>query len=273
LSAMFVLQSGISFEQTVSRAIQVSHEYQRPLMLLFVSKDCSDCTTIQSYLEGEEIRDAVARSYVAARVDIDDFDGKACSEIYGIGKVPALVIVDSKGTIMYKAQGSISLKELATMIETSSASAMETTSSEHANTVAVPETVQNPAEKKEPVLQQDTDQPVAVAEPSRANAKPVIQRKAETKALNTTPPARTNFSGKSYSLQLGFFSNREYAVRMQQRALQNGLQGVEILPVHRDGQDFFRVLFGDYPTAQAADLSSAPLKESGFEVKVHRNRM
>ncbi|MDX1477804.1 MAG: SPOR domain-containing protein [Saprospiraceae bacterium] len=280
LSTSFLLHSGILFEQTVSRALQVSHDYKRPLMLLFVASDCPACASIQSYLEGDEIKEAVAKRYVAAKVDINDFDGQACSEIYGIGKVPALVIVDARGTIMYKAQGQISLDELASMIEETSASLAEESEKEQTTPEAVPMTdaaeapdmahVNERPEKASPPV------PKEVSVQSEATRTPVATTPDPPKIEIAPPTQRVGeitHTGKSYSIQLGFFSNREYAIRMQERAAQSGLQGVEIIPLQRDGKDFFRVLFGNYPTAQAADVSSTPLRESGFDVKVHRNRL
>jgi thiol-disulfide isomerase/thioredoxin len=100
-----VLCSGNIFDRTLSGAIVESTDVQRPMLLLFTSTSCEPCRAIEQYLQKEEVFAAVNGKYVAAHIDIADFDGKACSQIYGVQQTPALVVAAPDGEVLYHNEG------------------------------------------------------------------------------------------------------------------------------------------------------------------------
>ena len=89
---------------------------QRQLLMYFTSRSCSKCKTIDTYMDRDEVRNALDEKFVIVQVDIEDYDGQACRDIYQIRSVPALVVVESDGTIAYKSQGELSTGDLESIV-------------------------------------------------------------------------------------------------------------------------------------------------------------
>lgn len=113
-----LMQVGPGFGQTISQAMTQAKKEQRQLMLYFTSKPCSKCKALDTYFDQEHIQNALLENYVVVKVDIDDFDGRACREIYDVDEVPALVVVDLNGKIVYKAQGDLTQEDVEPIVET-----------------------------------------------------------------------------------------------------------------------------------------------------------
>ncbi len=113
-ASLFQGQSG--FDKTLSGAIARAQSEQRQLMLYFTSNKCEDCKSLEAYLVQETVQSALDAKYVSAKVDIEAFDGQACSQIYGISEVPAVVIVKPDGTITAKKEGELSTSDIESLI-------------------------------------------------------------------------------------------------------------------------------------------------------------
>jgi len=50
--------------------------------------------------------------YLTAKVDIDDFDGFAWKEYYGVGALPTVLLFDSKGQVLEKRENALSPSQL-----------------------------------------------------------------------------------------------------------------------------------------------------------------
>lgn len=118
LSITTLFQGGPGFEKTISQAMTQAENQQRQLMLYFTSKPCSKCKTLDSYFDQKEVQRALSEHYVIVMVDIEDFDGRACREIYDVDEVPALVVIDLNGKIVYKAQGDVTKADVEPIVST-----------------------------------------------------------------------------------------------------------------------------------------------------------
>lgn len=112
-----ILSPGNIFDRTLSYAIAESADEQRPLMLLFTSESCESCRTLEAYLQKEEIMTSINAKYVAAHINIADFDGKACSQIYGVTQTPAIVIATPEGDILYRKEGQATSQDLDAILQ------------------------------------------------------------------------------------------------------------------------------------------------------------
>lgn len=99
-------------EPTISRAISTSQSESRQLMLFFTSRTCEPCKALEDALNMKEMEATFSEKFVIAIVDIDSFDGQACSRIYEVGNVPAVVVVDPNGTVRYKGSGEMNSEDL-----------------------------------------------------------------------------------------------------------------------------------------------------------------
>ena len=116
LPSFATLQSDVKFDKTLSKAIERAADEQRQLMLYFTSNECDACKQLDSYFEQKSVQKALSDRYVAARVDINAFDGRACKDIYGVTEVPAIVIVQPDGKITVKKQGNVGKPDLESII-------------------------------------------------------------------------------------------------------------------------------------------------------------
>jgi thioredoxin-related protein len=113
--SLLLFVSGPDFESSLSKALQLSQQENQALVLFFTASECEPCNIMGGYFEKPDIQNILEQNYVAARVDISDFDGKACQEIYQVNAVPALLIVEQDGKVLYKTESFISetsLKEI-----------------------------------------------------------------------------------------------------------------------------------------------------------------
>jgi len=108
--AFAMIQGGPGFDKTISQALIQAENEQRQLMLYFTSKPCSKCKSLDTYFDQENVQQALSERYVIVKVDIEDFDGRACREIYEVNEVPALVVVDINGKIVYKVEGDVTIE-------------------------------------------------------------------------------------------------------------------------------------------------------------------
>lgn len=103
-------------EPTLSRAVLTAQSENRQLMLFFTSKSCDRCKQIEGKLHSSQQDSDFARRFVVAVVDVDDFDGKACREIYAVDEIPAVVVVNPDGSIHVKAEGQIPDKDIGAIL-------------------------------------------------------------------------------------------------------------------------------------------------------------
>ena len=105
LPATAIFQGQADFDKTLSKAVARASDEQRQLMLYFTSSNCKKCKSLDEYFAQEGVQEVLDERYVSARVNIDEFDGQACGQIYEITEVPAIVVVKPDGTITAKKQG------------------------------------------------------------------------------------------------------------------------------------------------------------------------
>ncbi len=119
LPAMALLHSNWDPPKTtISQAIARAQSEQRQLMLYFTSTMCKSCDATDDYFTRDDVSKALEDKYVTALVNIEDFDGRACSEVYEVDGVPAIVIVKPDGEITFKRNGGLTVAELESIITT-----------------------------------------------------------------------------------------------------------------------------------------------------------
>ncbi len=118
IPALALMQGGPGIDMTISQAMTQAENQQRQLMLYFTSKPCTKCKTLDTYFDQKEVQRALSEHYVIVMVDIEDFDGRACREIYEVDEVPALVVIDPNGNVVYKAQGDVTKADIEPIVST-----------------------------------------------------------------------------------------------------------------------------------------------------------
>ncbi len=118
IPAFAMMPGGPGFEKTISQAMTQAANEQRQLMLYFTSNPCEKCKMLDTYFDQQKVQEALSENYVIVKVDIEDFDGRACREIYEVTEVPALVVIDVKGNIVYKSVGELTKEDVEPIVST-----------------------------------------------------------------------------------------------------------------------------------------------------------
>lgn len=87
----------------------------------------------------------------------------------------------------------------------------------------------------------------------------------------TAAGSEDQHGAKSYALQVGFFSSMNNAVNLKNQIESKGFSEARVAEEERDNKTYYRVLVGDYSSAQFARTDMKTLEKSGFSVKVHKN--
>jgi len=106
-------------EPTISKAVLTAQSENRQLMLFFTSQSCQRCKQLEGQLHTAEKDVSFNNRYVAVVVDINDFDGRACRQVYGIDQVPAVIVVNPDGSVHVKAEGEITDVDFTSILENS----------------------------------------------------------------------------------------------------------------------------------------------------------
>ncbi|HLF62851.1 MAG TPA: SPOR domain-containing protein [Saprospiraceae bacterium] len=87
-----------------------------PMLIYFTADRCSACAEFDALFEQPELLRKMEQYFVTVRVSIDEKVGKACADIYGIRTIPAVVVADYKGVILYKSDETLSVHDVQLLI-------------------------------------------------------------------------------------------------------------------------------------------------------------
>lgn len=88
-----------------------------PMLIYFSSDDCTACVQFDALFEEPEMLKKMEQHYVSVRVSIDEIAGKACADIYDVRNVPAFVIADHAGIILYKSNATLSYEDIRLLLD------------------------------------------------------------------------------------------------------------------------------------------------------------
>lgn len=308
---------------------QMQEHHVLPMLIYFSSDHCLECDQFDALFDQPEMLQRMEQHYVSVRVSIDDTNGKACADIYRIETVPAFVIADHKGVILYKSDESLSVEVVQLLLENvpgkystvrqpeekiaednasmyaingvskdqptrivssllpveeraldlQSAEAVADVHIEELQPVQVipvldPPTVieKIPVMNISPAPNEADPKPAMNEASSEANTKPAEIKSSPSageaaKPVAPKPPVRIQ---RSYSIQLGYFTETVNSKKLVERAKAKGLTATRTQTEQREGKSFYRVLIGDFKTLAAAQEQLAEVHTLGFKGAVHR---
>ncbi len=228
----FLASADHGMHKNLLNALEMHDEQKRPLFLYFTSSSCKDCPALDGYFGQQEVQAALRRNYIPVEVNVETFDGRACAGMYKISSVPAVLIVEAPGKVVYQSGPGIT-SEISKLIDTDLATLRRSST---------------PMSKTQPAAIKDTyTAPVRPAEAWEGRS-----------------------STKPYALQLGFFSSASNAQQMMDEASGHRLPYLRMQPVQRDGRTFYRVLSGHYTDAPEAEHQASGVRRMGMQVSIFR---
>ena len=111
--------SGVKFHKGSFTGAKTAAASEGKLFMVdFTAKWCLPCRWMEeTTFSNPEVIKYIDKHYVAAKVDIDDFDGFAYKQIYGIKALPSILIFNSKGEKVAQYQESMSPSKLLAVLK------------------------------------------------------------------------------------------------------------------------------------------------------------
>lgn len=223
------------FHHSLSQGLTEAENSGKPLILYFKSENCPTCPAWDAWFGREDVKKVIEQTYVAVAIDIEDFDGKACKEIYQVQSIPAVVVVDKNGNILYREENSLREQAFYQFLQNPEAQAIA---------------------KPKP---KDAGNPQVISSP---------QTKGEASQAPSAESQSSAQQGK-YFVQTGYFGSVENAQNMKVDLASRGFAPVVLKEEKKQGQTFTRVLLGAFRTQEEADKYLRALEASGIQAKLY----
>lgn len=234
--------------------------------LFFVDFDASYCATCrnmeQSTYMDNNLANFMRQNVVAARVDVQDFDGVMLSQQYEVEALPTMLIFDSKGKLVHRLVGFQSAANLLKLMQ-------------QAQTVApTPEPTPEPERPKVQPLAKDEPLPNNNNSNPNSNPAPKVSpslfgmsasKTAPTSPLGLFEIVVTRAQRSGYSVQVGAFNNYETA--LDQADMMRELYAQKtILCVDKNATEIVYKLFvGVFPTRDEANKFQGVLRKNKMD--------
>ncbi len=93
----------IPYEKSLLTAREKALTNGKDVLIFFASEKCPDCKKIEDVIENDaQINKLVDQKFLCARINVDNFDGRATQQRYSVKNLPAIVILDASGKIKSK---------------------------------------------------------------------------------------------------------------------------------------------------------------------------
>jgi len=221
-----VMNSGKSAfrEISLTTAREMAREEGKHIFLEFYADWCVPCKWMEeTALADKEVKEILSQNYIALRVDIDDFDGFAVKEHYGIKVLPTMLIVDEHGKVVRRKEQSMSPEMLLDLLRS--------------NRVEIPIAPVNSAPSRN--MDQFTGQ---------AEILPAITPDPEEIANHATVET------KVYRVQVGVYADYANTQNLVNNLREKLDEPVVVLNGQLKGKTVFRVLVGDFESKSLAEL-------------------
>jgi len=278
------LLADVTFESSFSTAKQIASREGKLVMLGFSAKWCAPCKMMEQYTyPNQQVQNKFNSSYVPVKVDIDDFDGYALKQQYGIKMLPSIIFLDSEGNFVAKYEESMTATRLLSILsqhdkdyykkivftqpDISRPSLPSSTSPEVVRPLPsdpppAPAPVSEPAPTYTPPAPTYTPPPTPSPAPAPApSPRPLMS----SEGLFEFTVSKVIESG--YSIQLGVFAQYDN-VLLQTDQLQKGFPNEKIL-VHIDRQAgtkvVYKIMMGHFQNSADAAQLKEQMKAQGIQ--------
>ncbi len=222
----------IPYERSLLTAKEKALISNKDVLVFFTSRECNPCNEIEKLINNdEEINSIVDDKLHCARIDVDNFDGKATQQRYDVRALPAMVIIDSRGKVKSKKENISSVREISEFI------------------------VRMPV-YDETTFVRETPKPVAKTESSAP--KKTIKEETIREIL---PEIGTE---SNFAVQIGVFGSKANAAQIQKKAKEKGFTDIYLIEEFVNGKNIVRVYCGRKMSKEAAESVKTKLESAGI---------
>ncbi|MBK9981633.1 MAG: SPOR domain-containing protein [Saprospiraceae bacterium] len=240
-----------NFYSSFSSAREASRTSQKEMVIFFGSKTCSNCEAAWSAFT-KDVNGA--HSYVSTRMDVEDFDGGVCFDLYELKQVPSWVILSPKGAVEEKWNGG--WKDAAgnptVFDQTAQSSAPINETKDISYTQKNPVFNANNVEKSQTGSQPPASKS-SINEPPKENPSATVK--------NDIPKTLTS----GWVIQAGYFGSEGNAQKLVSDLKSKGYSTFKIENVQKDGNTFYRVVSKTYNSESDVNGEQQRMSSKGLK--------
>jgi thiol-disulfide isomerase/thioredoxin len=222
----------------------------------FVASWCAPCKMMEeTTFRDERLTWYISQNYLAAKIDIDDFDGMAYKNQYNIKVLPTILVFNTQGKLLGQYEESLSATALLEILK------------KHK-----PAPTYKPGELVRPPLP-PTDNTAAPSAPATA-PKPATPSAPATPASTVTSKGGLfRFEVKKqpmegYSVQVGVYADYENVLREAAKFQEMFGEPVIVHIALLNGKTVYRVMLGNFSILAKAEKFRADVKQKGIDALV-----
>ncbi len=200
----------------------------------FYASWCAPCKWMdETAFSDSEVIKILNQDYIAIKVNIDDLDGYTWKQQYKVNVLPTMMIFNSSGELIERVEETLSARKLEYML-----------------------TKFNTEENRKVVKHDLNQSPGSVSQLSEYSG-------TKSVSTNSSGSAKRNYA---YRIQLGVFNEFENTYTMVNTLKSQFLEPVIVLNDMDEGKVRYKVMMGEFQTAQEAE-SYREILERDFKLK------
>ena len=240
----------------------------KPYFVKFTAAWCMPCRQMeQNTYTDPKLAYYVKQNYLAATVDVDDFDGYNYKEQYNIGTLPSILIFNSKGKLLARYQEVMTAQQMLGVLAKYNVPRNRTKLNVAPSQASFTSTPQ-PYSK----LQNKISRPAL--KPNRTVATPNNSQGNKIKQQNYRPVPQgeglyrlsiSEQASKGYSVQVGLFEDYDNLLREAKRLDQLLKKPILVHVDKMNGKKVYKILVGEFKAKDAAILYRNRLEKQGIQ--------
>ncbi|MEP6796088.1 MAG: SPOR domain-containing protein [Saprospiraceae bacterium] len=240
-----------NYYNSYSSAKEAAKASQKEMVIFFSSKTCNNCESAWSAFT-KDINGA--HQFVSTRMDIEDFDGVVCFNLYELKQVPSWVILSPSSEVKEKWNGGWK-----------DASGNPTAFDQSVGQFVVKE------EKKMTTPPENSSVSSTIKNTPTSKEYPESKPKESTNPAPTTTMATNNSSTSGgFILQAGYFGSETNAQKLVGDLKTKGFANFKIENVQKDGSTFYRVISNPYNSESDVNIEQQRMSSTGFKTSVKK---
>ncbi len=241
-----------NYYNSYTSAKEAAKASQKEMVIFFTSKTCSNCESAWSAF----IKDIKgAHQYVSTRMDVEDFDGGVCFDLYELKQVPSWVILSPNSAVQEKWNGGWK----------------DSSGNPTAFDQSVPQTIVKEEKKVTTPPENSSVSPTIKTTPT-SKEYPESKPKESAIPVSTAPLVTNNgTTSRGFIIQAGYFGSETNAQKLVGDLKTKGFANFKIENVQKDGSTFYRVISKNYNSESDVNVEQQRLSSTGFKTSVKKN--
>ncbi|MEO6130589.1 MAG: SPOR domain-containing protein [Saprospiraceae bacterium] len=246
----------LNYYPTYSSAKAAARESQKEMVIFFTSRTCSNCESAWSAFTKDS---KSTQQYISVKMDMDDFDGGVCFDLYELKQVPSWVIITPTSGLKEKWNGG--WKDEAGNPTAFDMSESQTAIKEEKKILCGVQTSQIPSSTTTSMTGKENQ-----LLPKEASTSKLISSNSDiTTSTSSGIPSTGNLV-----LQAGYFGSEANAQKLISDLKSKGFTNFKMETVPKDGSYFYRVVSKSYSSELDMNAEQQLMLNKGIKTSVKK---